>query len=73
VIAGVLVGVVAGWTIGRVPFVVASGSLRRSLRRASSFDLRSRLEREYFISHLIIADLVSRGEPELMLRPTTEG
>src|SRR5438105_14898039 len=53
-VAGVAVGVAVGWAVGRLPFIVASGSLQRSLKRAPSSDLRARLDREYFILHLII-------------------
>src|SRR5262249_9210917 len=67
-IAGVVVGASVGWRVGRVPQVLVSRWLHRSLRRANSADLRSRLEGEYFISHLIIAELVSRGEPVESLR-----
>ena len=67
-VAGVAVGVAVGWAVGRLPFIVASGSLQRSLKRAPSSDLRARLDREYFISHLIIAELVRRGEPVESLR-----
>jgi len=38
-VAGVAVGVAVGWAVGRLPFIVASGSLQRSLKRAPSSDL----------------------------------
>lgn len=71
-VVGLVVGIAVGWTIGRLPFVVSFWSLRRSLKRASVADLRSRLEREYFISHLIIAELVIRGEPVESFRSIVE-
>jgi uncharacterized protein (TIGR02996 family) len=62
-IAGTLLGLVVGAIVGRLPFVVAFGFLRRDLRNASTSSLRDRLQRQYYISHLIIAELVVRGEP----------
>lgn len=71
-VLGAIAGIVVGWLVGRLPFAVSSWSLRRSLRRASVTDLRSRLEQEYFISHLIIAELVTRGEPVESFRSVVE-
>jgi hypothetical protein len=71
-VLGATIGVAAGWLTGRLPFIVSFWSLRRSLNRASVADLRSRLEREYFISHLIITELVARGEPVESFRFTVE-
>jgi hypothetical protein len=71
-ILGSTVGIAVGWIAGRLPFVVSFWWLRRSLKRASVANLRSRLEREYFISHLIIAELVTRGEPVESFRLTVE-
>jgi len=62
-IIGSVAGIVVGWVIGRLPFALTMWSLNRSFKRASVADLRLRLEKEYFISHLIIAELVTRGEP----------
>ena len=68
-IVGVIAGIAVGWVVGRLPFTITFRSLLRSLRSASSPALRSRLGREYFISHLIIAELVNRGEPVESFRP----
>ena len=62
-VLGILIGVVVGWVIGRLPFALILRSLHKSLKKATSSELRSRLDREYFISHKIIAELISRGEP----------
>lgn len=59
---GVIVGVVVGWAVGRAPWFLVSRSFHKSLKQMSSSNLRSRLVNEYYISHLIIAELVSRGE-----------
>jgi len=71
-VVGLIVGIAVGWIVGRLPFVVSLWSLRRSLERASVADLRSRLEREYYISHLIVAQLVMRGEPLESFRSIVE-
>jgi hypothetical protein len=64
--AGALLGGVAGFfighLIGRFPYAIAAEMLQRNLRRCDVATLRSRLDREYYISHLIIAELVFRGE-----------
>jgi membrane protein YqaA with SNARE-associated domain len=60
---GALIGLLAGWVIGRLPFLVAMIWARADLKRASTEKLQSRLAREYFSSHLIIAELLQRGEP----------
>src|SRR5687768_2868117 len=59
-VLGSIVGVVVGWMVGGMPFALSFWFLRRSLRRASVADLRSRLGQDYFVSHLIIAELVTR-------------
>lgn len=71
-VVGSIAGMTIGWIVGRLPFVVPFWSLRRSLKRSSLSDLRSRLDREYFISHLIIAELVTRGEPVESFRSVIE-
>jgi hypothetical protein len=64
---GAAVGGVAGFftghILGRLPYVIALGMLKRDLERCDVTTLRSRLDREYYISHLIIAHLLVRGEP----------
>jgi hypothetical protein len=62
-VVGAGCGVVVGWALGSLPFLLSARVLRRSLASSSIPHLRERLEREYFISHLIIAELVKRGEP----------
>ena len=63
---GLVLGGVAGFflggVLGRLPYAIASAILNRNLKRCDTQALRSRLEREYYISHLIIALLLSRGE-----------
>jgi hypothetical protein len=71
-VLGLIAGVAVGWIVGRLPFFVSFWSLRRWLKCASVGDLRLRLERQYFISHLIIAELVTRGEPVESFRSIVE-
>ena len=71
-VLGATAGIAVGWFVGGLPFDVSFWFLWRSLRRASVTDLRSRLVREYYISHLIIAELVRRGEPVESFRPVVE-
>lgn len=59
---GVIVGIVVGWAAGRAPCFFVSRFFHKSLKQTNSSNLRSRLVDEYYISHLIIAELVSRGE-----------
>jgi len=63
-IAGAALGLVAGGVLGRLPFALAGHRLKGELARTSSEDLRSRLRsgKEYFLSHLLLAELMSRGE-----------
>jgi hypothetical protein len=71
-VVGLIVGITVGWIVGRLPFAVTLWSVRRSLERASVAELRSRLDRQYYISHLIIAQLVIRGEPVESFRSIVE-
>ncbi len=49
--------------MGRLPFAIVGYLLRRDFKRCDIATLRSRLDSEYYIAHLIIAELVIRGEP----------
>lgn len=69
---GLIAGITVGWIVGRLPFVASIWWLRRSLQRASVAELRSRIDREYFVSHLLIAELVSRGEQVESLRSAVQ-
>ena len=62
-IAAGAIGFVAGFIVGRFPYVICHELIKRSLRRSDVATLRARLDREYYIAHLIIANLVTRGEP----------
>jgi hypothetical protein len=62
-ILGAAAGAFIGLLAGRLPFLIAWAWLRADLRRASVSQLRSRIETQYFISHLLIAELLRRREP----------
>ncbi len=62
-VVGALVGAIFGQFVGRAPLVLSLAWLRRSLQRSDNVALRKRLDREYYISYLIIAELTQRGEP----------
>jgi hypothetical protein len=61
-IVGAVLGLFLGYLLGKIPYVIAVQTLTRNLHRCDVTTLRSRLEKEYYISHLIIAELLLRGE-----------
>ena len=46
-----------------MPRVIANARLERELHEKSVTQLRERLNREYFMSHELLHELISRGEP----------
>lgn len=60
---GIPLGFYVGLALGRLPYFMAVAWMRRGLKKCDTPALKRRLEREYFLSHLIIAELVVRGEP----------
>ena len=62
-VLGGVTGFFVGGVLGRLPYAIAGEILKRNLKRCDVATLRSRLDREYYISHLIIAQLLVRGEP----------
>jgi hypothetical protein len=67
-IAGTVLGLVVGMIVGRLPWMLTLHFLQMDLKRSSTSTLRDRVKRQYYISHLIIAELVTRGEPLETLR-----
>jgi hypothetical protein len=61
--AGCVAGALLGLIAGRVPWLLVWWLLRYRLSSSTSEALRERLTKQYYISHLIIGELVSRGEP----------
>ncbi len=66
-------GLIAGAFIGNLPWIATDLLMRYELKRSSSARLKQRLESEFFISHLLIAELVSRGEPLEQFRDYVTG
>jgi hypothetical protein len=62
-LGGAIIGVVVGWFVGNIPAVYASNKLKRELKQTPDDELKARLVSQYYISHLIIAELVVRGHP----------
>ena len=63
-LTGAVIGAGAGFLLGRLPYLFASFSAKRSFEKESSQRLRERLRRgnEYYVSHLLLAQLMKRGE-----------
>lgn len=62
-ILGALLGAFAGFAIlGRIPFLLSFAILRCDLKQTDTATLKENLKTQFFISHLIIAELVRRGE-----------
>jgi hypothetical protein len=62
-LAGILLGLIVGMLVANLPWAASRAWMRYDLKRSSVAKLKERLRREYFISHLLIGELVSRGEP----------
>lgn len=62
-IGGGVLGFVGGNILGCMPLLVYRVSYRRHLKRSSTEQLKSELDEQYFVSHLLISELVVRGEP----------
>jgi len=71
-VVGGVAGVVAGWAVGETPWLLAWAWMRRDLRRATPDELRRRVGEEWYIAHLLIAELASRGETIDDLRPVIQ-
>jgi len=71
-VVGSALGLLLGLIVGRVPWLLAWAYMRHDLRRSSSEALRRRVGKEYFIAHLLIAELAARGESIDDLRPVVE-
>ena len=62
-VGGAIVGFFLGAIVGRIPFAIAWSCFRFRVKRRSIDRLKQDLEQQYFVSHLLIAELVVRGEP----------
>ncbi len=59
-----LCGTVIGYIVGNIPFLLGLYYLRRNLRKCDTTKLKQRLEKETYISHLILAELNVRKKAE---------
>jgi hypothetical protein len=62
-IGGGVLGFVGGGILGRIPWLISWGWYRLHLKRSTTDKLKAELAERYFVSHLLIAELVVRGEP----------
>ncbi|MDH5221124.1 MAG: hypothetical protein OEW94_07825 [Betaproteobacteria bacterium] len=62
-IVGTLAGLIVGMLVGNLPWTASRAWMHYDLKRSSVAKLRDRLQREHSISHLLIGELLSRGEP----------
>lgn len=62
-VIGAVTGVVCGYLLGALPYAIAGIWIRHDLKHCDTAELKARLDRQYAISHLIIAQLVRRGQP----------
>lgn len=62
-IFGGLAGFIVGHMLGMLPEVIVLKLVLRGLKKTDNMALRARLDKEYYLAHLIIAELIVRGEP----------
>lgn len=62
IIGGFFGAVLGFFILGRIPLLLGFLFLRDDLKKCDNLTLKKRLETQYYISHLIIAELASRGE-----------
>ena len=62
-IAGALIGLIVGILVGNLPRATSYAWMVYDLKRSSVAKLKERLQLEPFMAHLLIGELVSRGEP----------
>src|SRR5207247_8088906 len=61
-LAGGLFGGTLGYCAGRLPYIILRARVLCGLAHESTPRLRERLASQYYISHLILAELIRRGE-----------
>ena len=60
---GALFGAAAGTFLGRLPFALGLFLMQRSMERGGVEALEQRLEKEYYLSHHLLAQLAAQGAP----------
>ena len=61
-VLGGIIGLFLGYIVGRIPLGIASMLLGRNLNKTSTEQLKSRIQDEFYITHILIAELAKRGE-----------
>lgn len=61
-VIGAILGALFGLVCGRIPYLLSSSLMRRSLSQLDTKTLKIRLKNEYYISPIIIPELLRRGE-----------
>jgi hypothetical protein len=69
---GVVLGFSAGFLVGALVHEFAVIGIRLGLKCSNTTKLKARLGCDYCLSHLIIAELVNRGEPSEQFRGHVE-
>jgi hypothetical protein len=73
VVIGATLGISVGYLVGALLHEFALIGILLGMKWSDTMKLKARLERDYCLSHLIIAELVSRGEPVEQFRGLVEG
>lgn len=72
VVIGVTLGISVGYLVGALLYEFGLIGIRLGLKWSDTTKLKGRLERDHRLSHLIIAEMVSRGEPVEQFRGHVE-
>jgi hypothetical protein len=72
VVTGVILAICVGFLVGNLPHEIALVLIRLVFKWRDKNKLRAQLESDYWLSYLIIAELVSRGEPVEQFRGYVE-
>ena len=72
VVIGATLGLLVGFLIGMLLQEFGEIAIRLRMKFLDTANLRARLERDQCLSHLIIAELVSRGDPVEPFRDQVE-
>jgi hypothetical protein len=69
---GGALGVIVGYIIGGVPYALSIRTLQNSLDKETDLQLRDRIAsgKEYYISHLLLAQLMKRGQDVTDMLPS---
>ena len=60
---GAVLGLAVGAILGNLPWWFVANVMRVNLKWSKTETLRAKIDRQPFVAHLLIAELLSRGEP----------